>query len=72
MYGLLFDLHVFKDYAQIDTIHIVNALYSSITSTIIGIFGGIVAIAGYNILVSKINHITIENEIFAVKVANIL
>ncbi|MDA0617199.1 MAG: MotA/TolQ/ExbB proton channel family protein, partial [Proteobacteria bacterium] len=72
MYGLMFDLHEFKDYAQIDTIHIVNALYSSITSTIIGIFGGIVAIAGYNILVSKINHITIENEIFAVKVANIL
>lgn len=72
MYGLMFDLHEFKNYAQIDTIHIVNALYSSITSTIVGIFGGIVAIAGYNILVAKINHITIENEIFAVKVANIL
>ncbi len=72
MYGLMYDLYEFKHYIQIDTIHIVNALYSSIASAIIGIFCGIVAIIGYNTIVSKINHYTMENELFVVKVANIL
>jgi biopolymer transport protein ExbB/TolQ len=41
-------------------------------STIIGIFSGVAAIVGYNILVAKINQYTMEHELFAVKVANIL
>jgi biopolymer transport protein TolQ len=72
MYGMMYDLYEFRNYAQIDTIHIVNALYSSVVSTIIGIFSGVAAIVGYNILVAKINQYTMEHELFAVKVANIL
>lgn len=72
MYGLMYDLHELKSFAQIETMHIVNALYSTITSTIVGIFGGIAAIVGYNVLVTKINHMTMEHELFAVKVSNIL
>lgn len=72
MYGLMYDLHELKEYASIDTIHIVNALYSSITSTIVGLLAGIIAIIGYHMLAAKINHMTMEHELFAVKVANIL
>lgn len=66
MYGLMVQLYNIKNS------DLINTLYSSFASLIVGLFVGVIAITAYNILVSKINKNTLDNELFAVKVANIL
>lgn len=72
MYGLMYDLYSIKQYTNVETLQIVNALYSSIATMILGILASIVSVVGYNLLTARINKYTMELELFSVKVANIL
>lgn len=71
LYGLMQNLYEFRN-STIDSVHVVYVLYSSLSSTIFGIIISIVAIIGYNIIVSKINTDTLKHEIFGITVANML
>lgn len=71
LYGLMYNLYEFKN-ASLDSAHIVHVLYSSLVGTIFGIIISIIAIIGYNIIISKINTATLEHEMFGVTVSNML
>lgn len=69
LYGMMAELYNLKHTANIN---VVGSLYASVACVIVGLFVSAIAITAYNILISKINKYTMEHELFAVKVANIL
>jgi biopolymer transport protein TolQ len=71
LYGLMANIYDFK-ITSIDAVHSVHVLYSSLVSTIFGIIISIIAIIGYNMIISKINTDTLRHEIFGITVANML
>ncbi len=69
LYGLMHNIH---DFSTPTTYDAISGIYASLASTVVGLAVSVVAITLYNILVTKINHYTMEHDIFGVKVANIL
>lgn len=68
MYGIMDSIYEVSG----NNVKMISLLYSSISSSVVGIFCGILGLIFYNVLVTKINKDALEHESFAVKVANIL
>lgn len=69
LYGLMHNIHDFSSPVSYDAI---SGIYSSLASFVISLAVSVVAIITYNILVAKINHYTMEHDLFGIKVSNIL
>jgi len=69
LYGLMHNIHDFSAPVNYDA---VSGIYASLASFIISLAVSVVAIMTYNILVAKINHYTMEHDLFGIKVSNIL
>ena len=69
LYGLMHNIHDFSSPVSYDAI---SGIYASLASSVVSLAVSVVAIMTYNILVAKINHYTMEHDIFGVKVSNIL
>ena len=71
LYGLMYNIYELQN-ATLNSAHIVHTLYSSLIGTIFGIIISIIAVIGYNMIISKINTATLQHEIFGITVANML